>query len=177
MTGVSIRQFAKLDGCAESLVRSAIAKGRLTRDANGKLDPALAGTGWRQQNRRAAEAKERDAADLPEALEQVRNFLSDVLSGKFATVADAEQAKENALAALRIVELLVKTEQLVEVKDVAAIVGNQLARVRTKMLAIPAECAPRLAALNSISEIQDFLGRIVTEALEELAGYDGDKAG
>lgn len=177
MSAVSIRQFARLDGCAESLVRRAIKEGRLIPGHDGKLDTALAGTGWRKKNREASAQKEHDSAELPAAIEQVKNFLSEVLAGKFATVAEAERAKENALAALRIVELLVKTEQLVEIDDVAAIVGNQLARVRTKVLALPAECAPRVAALRNIAEVQDFLTRVVTEALEELAGYGGDQAG
>lgn len=48
---VSIRYFAELDGCDESLVRRAIGKGQLHLDENRGLDPALAGSGWRKGNR------------------------------------------------------------------------------------------------------------------------------
>jgi len=51
---VSIRYFAELDGCDESLVRRAIRSGRLHLDANRGLDPALAGSGWRKGNRAPA---------------------------------------------------------------------------------------------------------------------------
>lgn len=49
---ISIRQFARLDGCDESLVRRAVRLGRLHLDELGGLDPSLAGTGWRRGNRK-----------------------------------------------------------------------------------------------------------------------------
>lgn len=48
---VSVRQFAKLDGCSHTLVQKAIREGKLPVSADGRLDPALAGSGWRKQNR------------------------------------------------------------------------------------------------------------------------------
>lgn len=48
---VSLRRFAELDGCDESLVRRAVRRGRLTLDQNGGINPELAGTGWRKGNR------------------------------------------------------------------------------------------------------------------------------
>lgn len=50
MEAVSIRQFAKLDGCNEKLVRRGIAEGRLKKLPSGKIDAALAGSTWRQGN-------------------------------------------------------------------------------------------------------------------------------
>ena len=52
---LSIREFARRDGCDESRVRKAIRTGHLRRSAAGKLDAALVGTGWRETNRRAAD--------------------------------------------------------------------------------------------------------------------------
>lgn len=48
---VSVRQFAKLDGCSHTLVGKAVREGKLSVSADGRLDPALAGTGWRKRNR------------------------------------------------------------------------------------------------------------------------------
>ncbi len=48
---VSVRQFAKLDGCSHTLVQKAIREGKLPVNADGRLDPGLAGSGWRKQNR------------------------------------------------------------------------------------------------------------------------------
>ncbi len=51
---VSVRQFAKLDGCSHTLVAKAVRDGKLPVSDSGLLDPALAGTGWRKRNRDAA---------------------------------------------------------------------------------------------------------------------------
>jgi hypothetical protein len=48
--GISRRQFAIRDGCNESLVRGALKNGHLSALDDGSLDPALAGTGWREGN-------------------------------------------------------------------------------------------------------------------------------
>ena len=49
-------------------------------------------------------------------------------------------------------------------------VGAEYAQVRTRMLAIPAEQAPRLHRLKTVNEIQDALMAIIVEALEGLTG-------
>lgn len=65
---LSIREFARRDGCDESRVRRGIKTGHLKRLADGKLDAALVGTGWRETNRRnAGRADPADPADLSRA--------------------------------------------------------------------------------------------------------------
>ena len=53
-TGTSIREFARRDSCDPKLVRRAIGRGSLSKLADGTLDPAHVGGGWRRTNRRAA---------------------------------------------------------------------------------------------------------------------------
>jgi hypothetical protein len=48
--GISRRAFAKRDGCSETLVRRALRNGHLFALDDGSLDPAFAGTGWREGN-------------------------------------------------------------------------------------------------------------------------------
>jgi hypothetical protein len=50
MDGVSLREFARLDGCSEGLVRKGIKRGQLKPLANGRLNPQLAGSTWRLGN-------------------------------------------------------------------------------------------------------------------------------
>lgn len=54
--GLSIREFARRDGCDDKLVRRAIEKGKLKQSADGTLDADLVGTGWRRTNRAAGKA-------------------------------------------------------------------------------------------------------------------------
>lgn len=59
---ISIREFARREGVSDTLVRKAIAKGRLTAGADGRLDAALVGTDWRVANRPAADRASHVAA-------------------------------------------------------------------------------------------------------------------
>jgi len=61
-----------------------------------------------------------------------------------------------------------KSGAVVLVADVAAAVGKEYSQVRTRLLAIPAEQAPRIHRLKTVTEVQDVLQELITEALEEL---------
>ena len=53
---ITVREFARRDGCDERLVRRAIKRGRLTRGSDGKLDAALVATAWRAGNKLPSDA-------------------------------------------------------------------------------------------------------------------------
>lgn len=89
---------------------------------------------------------------------------------------EARCMKENYLALLNRLEYDQKSGAVVPVADVTKAVGVEYAKVRTRLLAIPAEQAPRLHRLKTVVEIQDALHEIIAEALEELS-RDGDTAG
>ena len=61
---ISIREFARRDGCSEKRVRNAIQSRHLPMFPGKLLPASLAGTGWREGNRRAA-SKGADSADSP----------------------------------------------------------------------------------------------------------------
>ncbi len=54
---VSVRQFAKLDGCSHTLVAKAVKQGKLPVSEAGLIDSSLAGSGWRKRNREASEVE------------------------------------------------------------------------------------------------------------------------
>jgi hypothetical protein len=82
--------------------------------------------------------------------------------------AEAERIKENYLALLRQLEYDTKSGTVVLVPDVARVIGEEYARVRSRLLAIPAEQAPGLHRLKTVAEMEGALREIITEALEEL---------
>jgi hypothetical protein len=49
-TGLSIREFARREGCSDTLVRRALRDGKIKALQGGKLDPADVGTAWRPGN-------------------------------------------------------------------------------------------------------------------------------
>lgn len=81
---------------------------------------------------------------------------------------EARRVKENYLALLNQLEYDEKAGSVVDVAEVCAAVGNEYAKVRTRLLSIPAEQAPRLHRLKTVVEVQDALHEIINEALEEL---------
>ena len=54
---ISVREFARRDGCDEKLVRNAVRSGHLPKSPGKQLPAHLVGTGWRETNRRAADTR------------------------------------------------------------------------------------------------------------------------
>ena len=84
------------------------------------------------------------------------------------TIDVAKLMKETYLAKLAQPDDDIASGRVVEAAEVAAIVGSEYTVVRTKLLAIPAEQAPRINRCRSTAEIQDTLREIITRVLEEL---------
>jgi hypothetical protein len=81
---------------------------------------------------------------------------------------EARRVKENYLALLNQLEYDKESGLVVEAAEVAKAVGAEYAKVRTRLLAIPAEQAPRVHRLRTVNEVQDCLHELIQEALEEL---------
>ncbi len=192
--GVSIREFARRDGCDDKLVRRALQTGHLLALPDGKLDPAFVGSGWRKENRRGADTgadtpqgvrtrRARKAAP-PAAVATVVELQAQPHGGALKrshrpapeqsssqgdlTLLEAERLKEQSLARLRQLEYDTRSGQVVRVEDVAGQVGALFATVRTRLLAIPAEQAPRLHRCKGPAEIQAVLAELISEVLQEL---------
>jgi hypothetical protein len=69
---VFVREFARLDGCNDKLVRTAIKAGKLPVSADGKVSASLAKSGWRKQNRAAATGADIGADTAPTVRTPVR---------------------------------------------------------------------------------------------------------
>lgn len=190
MSGISIREFARREGCSDTAVRKAIAQERLKTQPDGTLDETLVGTAWRRDKKstgaeleRSVKPKVKKSETLPETpdAEQLQDE-SDLtaqaakLFGKdlnLQSYMEATRMKENYLALLRQLEYDLKAKTVVPVEDVAREVGKRYATVRSKLLAIPTNIAPRLARLKAAAEIEDALRARITWALEELVVENG----
>ncbi|MFM0135084.1 hypothetical protein [Caballeronia grimmiae] len=93
-----------------------------------------------------------------------------ILSGKVQLL-DFDEArcfKENYLGLKAQLEYDRDSGLVIDVAEVAKAVGTEYAKVRTRLLSIPAEQAPRLHRCKTPAELQDMLQEVITEALEEL---------
>lgn len=200
---VSIREFAKLDGCNDKLVRRAINSGKLSTNEDGKLDASLAGSGWRRENRRAdtgadianvsapavrtvrtprgTPIKAPAPGDLAAAIDGISDkeaddFLVDVLAGKFRLTGEAEQIKENALAAKHLIAARKDAGDLVEVARAETLFFNAARSWRDIWMGFPTRVGPLLAADLGIEtdKVVEALTIHVQEQLEQLGQPSAD---
>jgi alkylated DNA nucleotide flippase Atl1 len=109
--------------------------------------------------------------DLPEsATKTVERMI--VEHGVTMSLDEARQMKENFLALLTQLEYDIKSGQVLPYKDMIEAVGNEYARMRTRLIAIAPEHGPRLRVLASTTNDAEFvqaLQEVVYEAMEELS--------
>ncbi|MGA0595410.1 hypothetical protein [Enterovirga sp. CN4-39] len=157
--GISRREFARLDGCSEALVRRGLTQGRLVAFNDGTIDPALVGTPWRDGNKGRVQAANSGAHDA-QPLQDGPQLLS---------FAEAQTKKENYLAKLRELEFEIKSGRLVDAERVQSSVFD-IARIeRDAWINWPARVAPLIAAEIGVDQVKlaVALERHVREHLAE----------
>ena len=191
---VSVRQFAKLEGCSHTLVQRAIKDGRLRASADGKLDPALAGTGWRRGNIIAGNPKpavatvaapagvatptaaEVEQAEVGLFAEEAENFLTNVLAGKFSDMATAMRIKENALAAKNLLAARQHAGNLVEIEHAETVLFETQRVQRDAWLNFPVRTGPLIAAALGVEtdKVVEALTVHVHQQLADLGEPEAD---
>lgn len=163
---ITLREFARRDGCSEKEVRRAIEKGNLVKTLEGRLPATAVGTAWRKRYRKTAARRAVERADTrcghcpclhkcphlvsapqvsalngPDAITHTsatricdsartfaamldgsgfEGFLSELLAGRFASLAEALWIKENALALKHLLAARVEALKLIEATGQAA---------------------------------------------------------
>jgi phage terminase Nu1 subunit (DNA packaging protein) len=107
-----------------------------------------------------------------ETIEQATTRIL-IATGANMNVDEAKRVKENYLALREQLEYDRESRLVVAVEDVTRAVGEEYAKVRTLLLAIPSENAPRIHRLKTVLEVQDAMYGLIVEALEELT-RDGE---
>lgn len=199
--GISIREFARRDGCSDKLVRRALESGHLQSLSDGRIDPALVGSGWRKTNRRGADTPA-DTADCPHfvrthvsavsapvpdaphapeipptAVDAVTSEQTELLlrSGLMSLV-EAERAKENALALKHIIGARRAAGDVIEIAMAEAVLFEGARAARDAWLNWPARVGPLIAAeLNAAADkVTEALTRHVHQQLVELGEPEAD---
>jgi hypothetical protein len=198
---VSVREFARLDGCDDKLVRRAIKAGKLPVSRDGKIDASLAGSGWRKQNRRSAggadtskmsapsvrTADRRGKVSAPSAAEtekaaeelfaeEIEGFLDNVLAGTYADTATAERVKENALAAKHLLAARRDAGNLIEVEAAEQVLFETQRSQRDAWMNFPTRIGPLLAAELGVEadKVVEALTVHVHQQLDDLGDPDVD---
>ena len=180
MTGLSIREFARRDGCNDKVVRNALKSGHLSAFEDGTIDPTLVGTGWRAHNRRRADIVPAQADKS--ASTDVWGDMSTPIDAEAArlvrtrenmSLAEAERRKEVALASLRELELAREEGKLVPIEDAVAEQARDHLIVRNLLLSFGSKMAPTLAPLKDAEAIKSAIDDEVAKMFASL-GEDSD---
>ncbi|HEJ9180375.1 TPA: RNA polymerase subunit sigma-70 [Serratia marcescens] len=125
-------------------------------------------TGNRSSGNKPGNKNDKDLAESP--TKTVERMIAE--HGVTMTLDEARQMKENFLALLTQLEYDIKSGQVLPYKDMIEAVGNEYARMRTRLIAIAPEHGPRLRVLASTTNDAEFvqaLQEVVYEAMEELS--------
>jgi hypothetical protein len=165
--GISLREFARRDGCSDRLVRNAVSSGKLKVFADGRLDPALVGSGWRKTNRNAESTADESAPADDDLSAKLR-------AGDVLTLADAERVKASALALKHLLAAGKSSGQLVEAEAAERILFEEARAARDSWLNWPARNAPMIAAELGVTveAVVETLDRHVRVHLSELGEPD-----
>jgi hypothetical protein len=103
-----------------------------------------------------------------ESIEDAATRLSANFDVDNTSFDEARRIKEVYLALLNRLDYETKSGQVVMVADAAKLVGEEYAKVRTRLLSIPSNWAPQVHRCKTVAEVNALLERAIIEALEEL---------
>lgn len=183
MAGLSIRGYARRRGVSHTAVRKALASGRITADADGRIDPVLADGQWssstdlsKPRNSVNGVPKKRRAPDAASdpigsaGLEGAPSGLAVSSSPRLVTsYAASRAAREAYLARLAKLEFEQKTAKLVDADEVRSQIFALGRRMRDTLLGIPDRLAPVLAGQADPAEIHRILSGEIVASLAELS--------
>ncbi|MBB2176762.1 hypothetical protein [Gluconacetobacter johannae] len=173
---ISQSEAARRAGVSRAAIQKHLASGRIVSDGN-KVDLAsfevwMACRSDLQPGVQPATPPVAVPGQPSEAPETAAAHLINENGAPYQTP-EAIRIKENYNALLKQLEYDLKSGKVVEAALVTKAVGEEYARVRTRLLAIPAEQAPALHRCKTVAELQDRLLTLITRVLEELTS-DGD---
>lgn len=171
-------ELARRNGISKPRITQLILRGLPVRE-DGKIDAAAAGK-WLTDHRKAVKplAPEGKPLTLDEAVEtdSLYSFLTNLMNGSYATQAEADRVKANALAGLRALELLRRTGAVVEMEVAERALFEVSRAVRDSWLNWPSRIGPMMAADLGLppDKVVEALTRHVHEQLTEIGEPQAD---
>lgn len=178
------REFARLEGCDEKQVRRGIASGKLVADADGNLDPAQVGSGWRKPR---VDTKERPAAADADSSNVRSSPASDVRSADnvagVPVVASAEASrlksavahKEDYAGRLKELEFRQKSGELVEISVARQILFDEFRAARDAWLNWPTRFSALIA--SDLGLEADRVAAVLTTYVHKQLASLGEPSG
>jgi hypothetical protein len=180
---LSLRAYAKHRGVSLTAVQKAIKAGRVTTTADGKIDPEKADLEWKsrtdpgkQRRKQKAEPEpERPKAATPELRPEPQSGAEPQLGEEPEANPDdywkSRAAREFWEAKLSKLKAEREAGNLIPREDAERAWGGMIASTRSKILAMPANLAHRLAAESDLITCEEILKDAAYRLLSELSEY------
>ena len=194
--GLSIRAYARHRGVSHAAVRKALATGRITAGADGKIDPAAADRQWlastdvsRMPHRlRLVPAKggpsepslpATSSPEAPAGLEDAGDRGVSGLDGPrlASSYAASRAAREAYLARLAKLDFEQRSGKLVDADEVRAQIFGLGRRLRDALLGLPDRLAPVLAGQADQAAVHRLLTEEIMVCLAELSAAPSLRSG
>lgn len=171
MPVLSLRGYAKHRGVSLAAVQKAIRSGRITTNADGKLDSERADAEWHSKTR-PGQHQARPVPPAPAAVREPERAEAPV-TGVF-DYSRARAVRENYLARLAKIEFEEKTAKLISRDEVQVAAFTKARTTRDNLLNIPDRLAATVAAEGDADKVHQILTAEIRKALDELAGANSD---
>jgi len=151
----------------------AISKGRITREPDGKIDPAKADLEW-EQNSDPGQV-EAQSAPKPETPPKFRTKIEnapEAPSSEGPTYIQSRAIRELYVARLRKMEYEEKANRLVPLDKVTVRWFNLARQLRDQLLSVPDRIDAILAAESDRFKVNQLLTEEITRVLEEFSKSD-----
>ena len=192
MAGLTIRGYARHRGVSHTAVRKALATGRITTGADGRIDPVLADQEWatstnlsKPRNSVTGVPKKRKAPDAPSDPLGVPGLEEGLapLSGEggaprlVSSYAASRAAREAYLARLAKLDFEQRSGKLVDADEVRAQIFGLGRRLRDALLGLPDRLAPVLAGQADQAAVHRLLTEEIMVCLAELSAAPSLRSG
>ena len=160
---ISISKFAEIVGCTEGTVRNAVRAGKIVDSVVRDIETGkLKGIYWeRGRTEWASNFETGGAADtVARGLAKVDDGIRDFN--------ESRAAKEHYQAELARLEFEEKERQLLKRSDVERQLYAYAKEVAVELRAVGRLCAPEVAGLGDIVEVERMVNRFVDDALNKL---------
>ena len=171
-SSISYRAYARHRGVSPEAVSKAVRTGRITVDADGKIDPEKADQQWLENtdpaktlNSSSGNSKHRSSPKIAGA--DTEAAATSPASG-LPPFAQSRAVKAAYEARLRKLEYEVKIGKLVSADEVRVDTFNIARITRDRLMNIPDRISPILAAMSDSLEIHKLISAEIRLACEEL---------
>jgi hypothetical protein len=162
--GLTQTEFARLSGCVQSTVGSAVRAGRLALLPDGGIDPAQVGTQWRANPNRSKPATPGTKVGRPKAK---ANAAYAAYAAQFAAV---RAQKERALAGLRRLAYEQRANSLISLATAQRVFAELWQQTCDSWLAWPSTAGPAIALELGLDpdRVTRALDRLVREHVASM---------